>query len=248
MSTPKNKKEECPNCGLSFAHGSVKCNYPDKSTSTPTSEKSKSECQHEIESNMCEPYCRKCLMRYPPEVKSEEKVCKYCNTENIHNRKSCFVCGADSSEVKPSKEWTCPCGKPAEEFDLCGSAECEEKYTSSEVKSTEKEDWAEKLKQEYLDYSDQAHYNSYLSPDEIANWWVEKIRKQKEETTEQFYYNRGFLDASQATKTLILEEVEKKLDEYSKLAVDSKDTKTLDENIGACKACGDILKVIKEGK
>jgi hypothetical protein len=32
-------------------------------------ENKKEECQHEIESNMCEPYCRKCLMRYPSEVK-----------------------------------------------------------------------------------------------------------------------------------------------------------------------------------
>lgn len=40
------------------------------------------------------------------------------------------------------KEWTCPCGKPAQEFDTC-SKECEEKYTTKDT-PPESEDKKEK--------------------------------------------------------------------------------------------------------
>ncbi len=42
------------------------------------------------------------------------------------------------------------------------------------------------FKQEYLDYSDQAHYNSHLSPEEIADWWIEKLILAVKQEREKF--------------------------------------------------------------
>jgi len=56
--------------------------------------------------------------------KQEGGTCGHAN--NI----ACGLCSP-----KESKEWTCPCGKPAKTFSCC-SKECEEKYTDDEDSPT----------------------------------------------------------------------------------------------------------------
>lgn len=44
----------------------------------------------------------------------------------------------------------------------------------------------------------------------------------------------------------LYEEIDGKIDNYSKIAVNSKDKQDLDEAIGACKVLGEVLQAIKE--
>lgn len=60
-----------------------------------------------------------------------EKLQKMINQANIAKEAFEAVGEIPTPHESSEKEWTCPCGRLAEEFGLCGRKECEEKYTTS---------------------------------------------------------------------------------------------------------------------
>lgn len=107
--------------------------------------------------------CKWCV-EIPPKQSEKECEHKYKKIETAFGEKLlCTKCYFSSPT--PQKEWTCPCEKPALEFDLCGSAECKEKYTT-------KDETLDDLKSELIESVLKGQKNIHTNEITFLSQWI----------------------------------------------------------------------------